>query len=1211
MKKILGLDLGTNSIGWAFLNEPDNDKEKYSIVKIGSRIVPLSPDENDEFTKGNAISKNAGRTLMRGARRTMQRYKLRKTLLNKFFKELNINIPEHLFKLTSTLLYELHHKGATEQITLEEFARLLYHFNQKRGYKSNRKANNEEEIGDVKNKKDNDAEDEPKKEVKKGYLDAITDREQLLKEKNITIGQYFYEQLKTNPFYRIKENIFMRSSYVAEFQKIWDTQKKYYPSVLTDENLKKVRDEIIYYHRPLKSQKALVSECRFEKHHKVAPKSSPLFQINKIWQEINNIKINDKSGNEIKLSLEQKTKLFNELNKVEKLSTSRLFALLEMGKQENYYVNIKKDLEGNRTYALLNKRLKGADTESILKFELVYDSIDKVDTNTGEIFKTLNINPSFINEPLYRLWHLIYSVEENETLLKNLIEDFNFTEAQAKELCKIDFHKSGYGNLSARATRKILPYLQQGLQYNVACENAGYRHSDYLTKTENKERELKLKLELYKKNSLRNPVVEKIINQVINLVNAIIEDPELGRPDEIRVELGRELKQNAEERKNTYTRNGKQDKAHKAIADILYKELGFKRVSRGDIEKYKLWQEFGQQSPYEPGKVIGLTELFKGDYEVEHIIPRSRLFDDSFTNKTIAPRRINAAKDNSTAHDYMKSLGDETFNNYTEFIKKNYFKKDGISKGKLDKLLMAGDKIPEDFISRQLRETQYISKEIKNLLSQICRNVYATSGSVTDYLKHNWGVDDALKNLNIGKYPEDQIEIIEHKDGSKTKRIKNWTKRDDHRHHAIDALIIACTKQKYIQQLNALNQNHKTQKELKESGRKFDAPWDGFVNSIEKATDNVLISFKAGKRVATLNRNKIKKGKGETKQVVMQETLTPRGFLHKDTVYGEVKQYIKVKLSPKFDKFNEIADASIRQELLELLAKHENDPKKAFKESEKNPIPEHLKEITLYQHEHVVKYPLGDSFKAADAEFIVDRKVREVVKKRLSDFNNNHKEAFKDLDKNPIWMNKEKGVFIKSVRCFTGLSDLQPLHKNEKGEKIDFVSTRNNHHIAIYKDENGKLQENTVTFWDALERKKAKLPVVIKNPKEVWDKVLENQDRFNQGLIDNLPNDKWEFVTSLQQNEMFVFGLTRDELESAVKENNNSLISKHLYRVQKLATKNYFFRNHLETSIDDKKNGGESISKQLKKLIIVSSLEKMTGFKVKINSLGKIVKICE
>lgn len=1226
MRKILGLDIGVGSIGWAFLHEPETENEQYAIVQMGSRIIPLNSDESDEFTKGNAISKNANRTLKRGMRRGGHRYKMRKWKLVKLLTELNMQPVADLFKLNSLELYGIRVKALEEQISLQELGRIFYHLNQKRGYKSNRKANNEEEKSETTNNIDKDGEE--RKPKKKGYLDLINDREQFIKDSNLTIGEFFYTHLIENQYFRIKENIFLRGSYQAEFNKIWNTQKEFYLEILTDENYKKFFHEIIYFQRPLKSQKGLVSNCRFEQtfakdkqgnllkdetgnpkiiRPKVIPKSSPLFQIAKVWQDINNLSVRTKTGNTSEISLVQKQQLFQYLNENEKITVTNLKKMLGLKPVEDFYINIKKDsFEGNKTVSAIKKALKG-EREDILEFNLLQKIKLVANQQTGEAKEQFVIEPDFEKEPLYRLWHLLYSVEEAESLIKNLQEDFGFSLEQSKSLAKLDFTNAGYGGISTKAYRKILPHLMNGMHYSKACDAAGYRHSDYLTLSENETRTLHDKLELYSKNSLRNPVVEKIINQVINLVNAIIADEQLGRPDEIRVELGRELKQNAEERNNTYSRNNKTNDRHKKIADRLQYELGFVSVSRRDIERVKLWEEFGEVSPYEPTKTISLNQLFNGDYEIEHIIPRSRFFDDSFSNKTIARKRFNADKDNSTAFDYLQSLGEQQFHNYTEFVKRHFYKKDGISRTKLNYLLMSGDKIPDDFINRQMRDTAYISREVKNLLLNICRNVYSTSGSVTDYLRDNWGINNVLQQLNFEKYKaagQTELKTIKREDGSthEIEVISNWSKRDDHRHHAIDALVVALTKQSFIQNLNQLNQQYKTRRDLKENGRRFPEPWKGFVNDAMKATDNILVSFKAGKKVATKNTNYIKKGKQIIK---VQETLTPRGFLHKETVYGQINRFEKIKLTPKFNQWDAITNETIKAQLVERLNTFDGDSKKAFKDSEKNPLPEHLKEITLFKKEHVVRYNLDGNFKAADAESIVDENIKRKVKERLAVFNNNPKEAFKNLNENPIWLNDHRLIPIKAVRCFTGLNNLTALHKNEKGEPIDFVSTRNNHHIAIYKDKEGKLQENAVTFWDALERKKNNFPVVIKNPKAVWDLVLENGFDKSE-ILEQLPKDDWEFVTSLSLNEMFVFGMSKEEIEKAVSEKREKEISKALFRVQKIGECDYTFRNHLETKLDDSPE-----AKTIKKFIRVKSLARMTGFKVKINGLGRIIKLNE
>jgi len=1284
MKKILGLDLGSSSIGWALVHQPETENEKCEIAGMGVRIIPLSKDDADEFTKGNAISKNASRTLKRGVRRSMHRYKMRKQFLAAAFKALDMMPSKELFMLSATELYGLRDKAVSEQITLQELARILFHLNQKRGYKSNRKANNEEEseAKEVKEDENITENDEPKKTKKKGYLDLINDREELVKEQ--TIGQYFYHELLKNPFYRIKENIFMRKSYENEFDQIWETQKHFYPDILTDVIRNRIRNEIIYYQRPLKSQKGLVSVCTFEgkmyadkrngyqkeifSGPKVVPKSSPLFQVSKIWQELNNVEITnfqamksrnqnsllnsletgfDKYGKR-KLNLEEKQKLFEALNWGEKMTPKQILQNLGYSSGYNEYkINLRNEkfMEGNRTLTDIKKVFDKykIDRNDLLRFDLNTDSTGKIDNKTGEIFcritgKKTKASPlnSFEDEPLYKLWHLIYSIEETDSLVKTLQNKFNLSSEVAVALAKIDFQKAGYGNMSARALRNILPHLMDGWGYADACKKAGYNHSNSITSEENIKRDIIDKLDLYPKNSLRQPVVEKIINQVINLINELIDEKngfitneERYAKDkfEIRIELARELKQSAKERNDAFSRNTQQDKRHKAIEDEL-KNCGFKRVSKNDIERYKLWEEFGKISPYEPTKVISLSEVFNQVpgvlYDIEHIIPKARLFDDSFSNKTICPRKLNKDKDKQTAYDFMQLQGDQIFHNYLEFIKMHLDKK-GITKSKFKKLMMPLSEIPDDFIDRQMNETRFISREIKGLLEKVCRNVYSSTGTVTSKLRHLWGWDDVLMNLQIDKYREHELtEWITYETNGQShevERIKGWTKREDHRHHAIDALSIACTKQGFIQRMNSLNAEH-TRDEMfnetrgKDYGKKLSSlekylvdqkPYD--TATVQKKAAGILVSFKAGKRVATKSVNKIKKG-----NIIIEHrvSLTPRGFLHKETVHGQIKQYEKIKLSPRFDRLNDLINEVEKQQVIEHLSKFDNDIKKAFNNKElANFIHLHgYNEVTVYKKEAVVKYKLNGDFKEKDIEFIVDKGIQKIISHHLAKHGNSPKIAFNT--ENTVWMNKAKGIAIKSVRCKTGSDSLQPLHENENGEPIDFVSTRNNHHIAIYRDADGKLQENAITFWDAFERKKAGLPVIIKEPKSVWDNILSS-GFDDQNILSKLPLENWEFITSLQQNEMFVFDLSTNELQSAIDENNLSLINKHLYRVQKIAESYYNFRHHLETAVDDKFNGAknEGLSIAIGKMKRIQSLQNMTGIKIKIDNLGRVVKAGE
>ncbi|MCX7929042.1 MAG: hypothetical protein N2558_05185, partial [Patescibacteria group bacterium] len=597
-KKILGLDIGTNSIGWALIKEI-NDKPT-EILGMGVRIIPLDVDESDEFSTGNKISKNQERTAKRTMRKGYYRYVLRRKALTAELKKHNM-FDENLFNLPQLKLWELRSKAVTKKIELTELGRVLYHLNQKRGYKSSRADSNT-------NKKDTE------------YVFEIKNRYQQLISENKTIGQKFFEELSKNQHYRIKQQIFPREAYMEEFDKIMKNQQTYYPDILTDEFINHLRNNIIYYQRKLKSQKGLVNICEFEGFYvknqngkeiftgpKVAHRSNPIFQAEKIWETINNIVITNKQKQELTITIEQKRKIFEHLDNNEQLSQNELFKILGLDKSQ-WYGNkmLQKGIQGNTTKVAIKKALNNPELENKwLKFNLIIDvdSNNKVyqyDPNTGELLNELNkkvINVSFINEPLYQLWHTIYSISDIEECTKALIKKFNFDEATAQRLAQIDFAKLSYGNKSVKAIRKILPYLMDGYKYSEAASIAGYNHSNSLTKEQIKAKKLLDSIPLLQKNSLRQPVVEKILNQMIHIVNDIIdekrgwvtkEEREKGL-FEIRIELARELKQSKDERNETFKNINRIERENKEIEKIL-QELGI-RATRNNIIKYRLYSE--------------------------------------------------------------------------------------------------------------------------------------------------------------------------------------------------------------------------------------------------------------------------------------------------------------------------------------------------------------------------------------------------------------------------------------------------------------------------------------------------------------------------------------------------------------------------------------------------------------------------------------------
>ena len=1455
MKKILGLDLGTNSIGWAVVNEAEKPEERSSIVKLGVRVINYdnfvstesgkeSMDPVKDFSGGKGISCNAKRTMKRSARRILQRYKLRRENLIKVLKENGFiddkTILSENGNRTTFETYRLRAKAATEEISLIEFARVLLMINKKRGYKSSRKAKSAEEgqlidglaiakrlfeenltpgqlslqllksgkkylpdyyRSDLQSEFDKVWEmqknyypeyldDTLKEEIlgKSGkvtkticekrfcvegikpsksperrienyqwrckalseklnleqlaivlqeingqisnassYLGDVSDRSKALYFHKQTVGQYLMSQLDKDPNCSLKNQVFYRQDYLNEFETIWETQSKFHKE-LTLELKKKIRDNFIFYQRPLRSQKGLISFCEFESRQievevdgkkktktiglRVCPKSSPLFQEFKIWQILNNVQVTGKIVPNEQIDLfgevegfkigkrflfqEEKERLFAELNYKEKMSKAEAVKLL-FGNQKGIDLNYK-ELEGNQTQASLIKAYQTIVERSghIVDFSRLsaantLEAISSVFAMLGFSINILKFDSSLEGkaleqQPMYKLWHLLYSFEGdkselgNKKLIEKLSNTYGFDKEYATVLAGVVF-PSDYGSLSSKAIRKILPHLKDGLDYSVACEYAGYRHSKHsLSKEEIENKKLKDKLELLPRNSLRNPVVEKILNQMVNVVNAIIE--EYGKPDEIRIELARELKKSAKEREEMTKSINETTRLHEEYVKVLQDEpFCLKHVSRNDIIRYKLYEELkfnGYKTLYS-NTYIPREKLFSKEFDIEHIIPQAKLLDDSFSNKTLEARQINLDKGNMTAYDFVaEKYGEQGTLEYENRIGSLY-NNNAISKTKRDKLLMKESDIPSGFINRDLRDSQYIAKKAREILEEMVRFVVPTTGSITDRLREDWQLVDVMQELNWDKYNKLGLtEIIEGRDGQHIRRIKGWTKRNDHRHHAMDALTIAFTKRSYIQYLN--NLNARVQKgiddyidldlvelsklnpqerasaiygiEKKELHRdshgklRFNSPMplDEFRAEAKSQLEKTLVSIKAKNKVMTQNVNKADNNvnstiitkEGVAKTIKGQITQTPRGQLHEQTVYGRNKK-TRIRLDDKITKeqIELIVHSGIKKLILDII-KEKGSIKKAFGKDNINDVKykgRQLKYLIISapcytQRINVEKYFTDPqktiSAKEKTIESIIDLEVQRLILERYRSFSGDFKKAFSNLEDNPIWLNKDKGVAIKRV-TIAGISTPESLHDkrdkdgnlilDENGcpQPVDFVNTGNNHHVAVYRkpklekngcpmvDENGaslyELDENIVSFYEATARARMGIPIIDKEYKQ---------------------EEGWQFLFTMKQNEYFVLPRYDDQgvllfnpldYDEAWYKNadNYDVISPNLFRVQKFSYKNYVFRHHLETTIEKSDYSLRGVTW----MDFRSSRGLDTILKVRVNHIGKIVSIGE
>lgn len=1132
-----------------------------------------------------------------------------------------------------------------------------------------------------------------------GYLGAIGDRSRVLYANNQTIGQYLYERIKANPHDRIRGEVFYRQDYLDEFDRIWECQQNYYPAILTNDRKQYIRNRIIFYQRPLKSKKSELAFCEFESREvehngkkyteglHVAPKSSPVFQHFRLWQRLGQIEVSplrkwDKQSNELFeqqnnadregiLNTEAKQKLFSYLNLLDHLTDNEILNILGYS-PDKWKINFR-EIIGNRTNNLMMKAFfsmkemtdgeqidweknltKITNGQSLISPEQIVDLIRQFFEREGITTSLLYFDPAtdnFREQSHYSLWHLLYSYEDDNSptgttsLCKTLAKRYGIPHELCPLLASLTFERQ-YGSLSTKAMRKLLPFMQEK-RYDEACKLAGYRHSAWITKEENAKRTLKNKLPLLRKGSLRNPVVEKILNQMTHVINTHI--AEYGNPDEIRIEMARDMQANSKQRKAMTAAITEATKRNTQFIEEIQKEFGF-NPSKNDLIKYKLWKELaplGNKTLYS-NIYIPKEELFTAKFEIEHIIPRALFYDDSFSNKTLELNSVNKLKGNKTALDYLDTLGQEKANDY--ILRVEELKKIGaITQAKYKKLLIREKDLGDDFTNRDLTNTRYIIRHAADMLLQVTPSIVHTNGSITAILRRDWGLLDILKELNLPTYesidrkisdPEEKLtQSVDRKDGQAIKMIKDWSKRDDHRHHAMDALITALTTRKHVQYLNGnsgaeetdkaqkLEQLKALRKQLIGSDGHFIPPMHDIRVQAKEALSRVIISTKVKGKVTTPNTNIICSRDKTTgrKIYVRQTTLTPRGALHLDTKYGINRYYQEreVSIGSKLtqEEIRLVSSLHIQSILLERLRAFDNNPKSAFtgrNSVDKKPLEDKNKKL-VYTDKKVKQTILANRFVKRDQvnsklnlDKVIDTGIKRILEGRLQQYGGKYETAFSDLENNPIWLNEEKGIAIKSVRI-RGKNNAIPIHQTDTCP-IDYVANDNNHHLAVYVLPDGTIEDDIVTFFDAVERSRQGLPIVDKNK--------------NQSL-------GWKFLFSIKQNEYFLLPQQAEKIdidtgeistqttfspkdlssEYIMNPDNYAELASHIFRVQSISktpqgnrdVRIYLFKQQYIS-------GSQKDSLHLKGITYrqISSAKDLAELvKIRVNHLGRIVSVGE
>ena len=571
------------------------------------------------------------------------------------------------------------------------------------------------------------------------------------------------------------------------------------------------------------------------------------------------------------------------------------------------------------------------------------------------------------------------------------------------------------------------------------------------------------------------------------------------------------------------------------------------RPSTSDVLRYKCWLEQKYRSPY-TGAMIPLGKLFTPAYEIEHIIPQSRYFDDSFTNKVICEAEVNKLKGNMLGYEFIKNnsgkiveLGFgqkvkiQTVEDYELFVKEHY----SYNPVKMKKLLM--EDIPEQFIQRQLNDSRYISKFIKSLLSNIVReegeseatskNIIVCTGGVTDRLKKDWGVNDVWNKIILPRFL--RLNEITNSNLFTTTNTNNKIiptmplalqkgfnkKRIDHRHHAMDAIVIACANRNIVNYLSneSASKNAKISRlDLRQilcTRTKPDTfgnyqwiinkPWETFTQDVHTILENMIVSFKQNLRIINKTTNHYFRYQNGKKVQCVQETgdcWAIRKPMHKETVYGEInlRKITTVPLKSALENPQRIVEKDLKKKIKELLQQglNEKQIKKYFEENKDTWQDVNLKKIQFYSFTKEGKERFFASRESLDTSFnnkkieekVADTGIQQILLHHLEQNNNDPNQAFSPegiewMNKNIISLNNGKWHQpIYKVRTYEQAEKFTVGQTGNKSEKFVEAAKGTNLFFAIYETEH-KRSFASVSLNVVIERLKKGLSLAPENSK--------------------------------------------------------------------------------------------------------------------------------
>ncbi|MDD9875148.1 MAG: type II CRISPR RNA-guided endonuclease Cas9 [Gammaproteobacteria bacterium] len=818
-------DLGTNSIGWAvYRTLPPKIGETRVPVELCDAGVRVFPDSRDPKSQQSLA---ADRRKARGMRRRRDRYLERRGHLMNALVECGL-MPQDEAKrkaLESLDPYDLRARALDKKLAPEKIGRVLFHLNQRRGFKSNRKT----DAGDK------------EAEGMKAAIEKLD--EKLGGEDARTIGEWLAgrHQGRSDVRFRGKqagnkmewEFYPQRAMLEHEFDAIWAAQERHHPALLTDAARDKIQ-EIIFYQRPLKPVPA--GKCTFEAEEDRAPKALPTAEHFRILQDLNHLKVRCTSfGEQQPLTLEERNKLLN------KLASGAVMAWKSVCKTLGY----PPDTTTFNFQSEKRKELKGDETARRIGVVTRGKNIDKTDF----------IGKKWHGLPLAKQDDVVEKLlgnEDDNSVCGWLMDKLKITQTQAQHMINTSL-PPGYARLSKKAMAQILPHLEgEVITYNEACKEAGYDHANPVEETGEVFNRLPPYQEIEAFNRqlagtgdpndppdkrygrYPNPTVHVGLNQMRRVVNALAEKH--GVPSEIVLEIARDLKNSADERKRISKQQAENQTKNDA-RDEKIRKLGFP-VNGENRMRLRLWEDLNRDDPLNrccpyTGKQISIGMLFSGEVDIDHILPWSRTLDNSAANRTVCILEANRRKgDHSPA----------------EAVERGIFQQDDIDRATAN---LPGNKqwrfaidamerfenTERDFLDRQLHETAWLSRLARIYLSCMCHNnhVWVVTGQLTAMLRGKWGLNSILGE-------------------------GDWKQRTDHRHHAVDAAVIGAIDRGMLNRAARDNARKETDAELKLD---IAPPLDDFRDRVREVVDRIIVSHKPDHGIG--------------------------GQLHEETAYGIVK----------------------------------------------------------------------------------------------------------------------------------------------------------------------------------------------------------------------------------------------------------------------------------------------------------------------------------